>query len=263
MSAPELIVATSVVNPEVQTPLLVTNHENIGMGREFKRIIYAEVLGHAALAGPNADPNAENMGTGRTVSLMERIHVMQPGMLGSSDIFVRNWHAYRAAGIPTVPTLRTSDNRGTLLVTDVKADGSEVYGKGMAQALSGRHDIGRYRANTQIDPLFLEITADKNWQVIVNKANEYTERAVDAGIVLAYDDAFEMIVHPDGTWDLIALDLLHAVAPGEETAGTRGQNRAALSRKYEAYFLAELDIARVRLERRASEARLKIGLMQN
>lgn len=260
MSAPELIVATSVVNPEVQTPLLVTGSERITMGVEFKRIIYAEVLGHAAL-DPSTDPTAAS--TGHTVSLMERIHVMQPGMLGSSDIFVRNWHAYRAAGIPTVPTLRTSDNRGTLLVTDVKADGSEVYGKGMVQALSGRHDLSRHRANTQIDPLFLEITADENWQAIADKANEYTERAIDAGIVLAYDDAFEMIVHPDGTWDLIALDILRSVAPEDETASTRGQNRAALNRKYEAYFLAELDMVRERLERRASEARLKIGLMQN
>src|SRR6266567_1114957 len=61
----------------------------------------------------------------REVSLIER---------PLDQNYVDNWYAFREVGLPVVPTLRES-SRGTLLVTDVKADGSEIYGKGLMHTL--------------------------------------------------------------------------------------------------------------------------------
>src|SRR5688572_175945 len=46
--------------------------------------------------------------------------------------YIDAWIAFREAGIAVTPTLHLS-SRNTLLVTDLKADGSELYGKGLSQ----------------------------------------------------------------------------------------------------------------------------------
>ena len=52
------------------------------------------------------------------ISLIERIH--------ETNSYERNWKAFKEAGLPVLPTLRKT-LEGRLFVTNVKADGSEVY----------------------------------------------------------------------------------------------------------------------------------------
>ena len=59
----------------------------------------------------------------------------------------KNWEAMKKIGLPVVPTLRKLPT-GELLVTDMKADGSQIYGKAFS--------TGDYyqRPRPQIDKFF-------------------------------------------------------------------------------------------------------------
>jgi hypothetical protein len=202
----ERIAATSVANPDLQAMLTVTGEHSIGMGYEEKRLVTAYVsLGHNALSG-----TIEEVADQATVTMLERSFHITEGYY-SPIHFIKNWKAHREADIPTSPALYTTDSPDKLLVTDVKADGSETYGKGRSNNMLYNQETDRPRP--KIDELFLGITADKNLLAIEAKALEYARRATSHNLVLATDDPLELIVHPDGTWDFIALDLTNALTP--------------------------------------------------
>jgi hypothetical protein len=140
------------------------------------------------------------------VSLIERPY---------SPAYVEVWPIMKNAKLPVVPTLRTVQKNGesgndvndlTLLVTDVKRDGSEVYGKGYFRSLFEPLTWSSYRRRPAIDEKFLEIMETQKADVL-KKAREYADRATRYNIVLPRDDPLEMIVHPDGSWDFMILDL--------------------------------------------------------
>lgn len=191
----EVIVATSVVSPHAQTRLEVISREPIGMGVETKNLLTANVIGATAM-GP--------------LTYVERDY-SDPYERRARNTYIKNYTALREAGVPVVPEVLTTDN-DRLLVTDVKADGSEVYGRGMAWALSWcSDDSERSRPHRDVDPHFLRLTSPEKLPDIEKQASVYAANAAEHDIVLAADDPFELKVGPDGRWDLIALDLSEAV----------------------------------------------------
>jgi hypothetical protein len=141
------------------------------------------------------------------------------GKVGSQDVslverqfdenYVSSWHTFREAGLPVVPTLRKS-SKGTLLVTNVRAHGNEVYGKALKHELiAGFYQ--RPRQAKAIDDVFLRLTDPNCFSALSEKVFSYVKIANKNKIKLPWDDPFELVVRPDGSWDFITLDLHYAV----------------------------------------------------
>ena len=162
----------------------------------------------------------------RNVSVVER----KPKE-GSREYF-RKWESLKMAGLPVVPTMRTTDT-DTVVMTDLRADGTGIYGKGVTVS-----DPDREPDRTQAtDEIFLKIVNnDTEIKAIRRKTMELAKKASDKKIRLAYDDAFEMLVHLDGTWDLICLDL--------ENVQTNDEHASVVNQDYALSFLNSLSIAR-------------------
>jgi len=114
---------------------------------------------------------------------------------------LERWKACKDCGIPVVPTLRITDDQ-TLIATDMKADGSEIYGKAMSMYFS------EFRKNTltDVDYIFILIYQSEIAKII-DQAHRLAYLTAQNGILLPIDDGFELIVRTDGSWELIILDL--------------------------------------------------------
>lgn len=146
----------------------------------------------------------------RKIQLVER-----PDDLGYSA----RWAALKEAGFPVVPTLRKT-GEGTVLITDVAKDGTEVFGKSLSVLLqeledsipeedaheASKKDAEMLERVTRVKA-FLELTQGEQLEKIKKQVHEYTQRANEKGILLPVDGQFELLVHPDGTWSLMLLDL--------------------------------------------------------
>lgn len=131
---------------------------------------------------------------------------------------VRIWKIFRDLGLPVVPTLRKT-SRETLLMTDVTADGSRVYGKGFYGLLNGENKgiiTKNFTHNPEMDNLFLKITNPIRFHLIKKKIEQYLKIAKDNFLIFPSDDPLEIVVHPDGSWDLMMLDLYLGKAATED-----------------------------------------------
>lgn len=132
---------------------------------------------------------------------------------GQHGTLYRKWLAMKAAGLPVVPTMRQTD-RDTVVMTDLRADGSELYGKGLGGYILDRIQLRtvRPREKHPLDDRFLELMrSPQDLQKIMDKAAEYAQMANAAGILLPEDDPFELVIHPDRSWDLVCLDIESAM----------------------------------------------------
>jgi len=134
-----------------------------------------------------------------------------------TDEIIQIYYAYKQAKLPVVETFRRS-NDGMVVMTDITADGSKVYGKATSQSMNH----GKPREPSPLDSVFLELIADGSVvKDMHDQALKLAAIAGDHGILLAYDDPFELIIHPDKTWSLVCLDLeqaiLHRSPEGTET----------------------------------------------
>lgn len=72
-----------------------------------------------------------------------------------TEHIIANWQALKNAGIPVVPTLRRlkKENSETLVMTDLRHDGSELYGKGLIfHLLVPEHTEDTIREEHTLDP---------------------------------------------------------------------------------------------------------------
>jgi len=221
--------ATSATNPDIHLKFTVHSGQEIGMGVETKTLLSAR------------DED------GNEFSFFERSsHEKPEERRESNHHYITTWLVCRVAGIPVVPEVFISDN-DTLLVTDVKADGSEAYGKGMAQALTGYlHE--RHRPHTNIDRLFIEATAPSNIDTIKAEAERYSQLATRAQMELPDDDPFELIIHPNGTWELMILDLDRAMhVDSDHLDGILGDRMVRKNREAVDFFMFQLSKIRGKL----------------
>ena len=117
----------------------------------------------------------------------------QEEKMDSSDVWIGKYNMIKEAGIPVVPSVRKISDR-QVAMTDLEADGSVVYGKA---------DMFNGRATRALDHLLVQIDVNE-----VNKvAQEYARLADEAGILLANDDAFALVLSPNGEWAILALDV--------------------------------------------------------
>lgn len=122
--------------------------------------------------------------------------------------YLGKWKKLKEVGLPVVSTMRLTD-QNKIVMTDLKADGSELYGKGIVFEIAlAKYANKTPRESSNIDKIFLEIMDnEEEVELIKEKTNEYAKIATENGISLAVDDPFELVVHPNGEWDLVCLDL--------------------------------------------------------
>jgi len=113
-----------------------------------------------------------------------------------SGHFYYTWMMLKSVGIPTVPTVRIIDDR-KVLMTDLTADGSMFFGKATK--------VTDNRANNICEMEFIFSQIDL---VPVYEELKRVERiAMRNDIILPIDDPFDLLLHPDGSWEVMVLDL--------------------------------------------------------
>lgn len=130
-------------------------------------------------------------------------------------------------GFPVVSDVLLVPDRGSVLVPYVKADGSELYGKGLNLCLrSGEEYIGR---NPKRDEAFLEHVHEsrlpfRGLKAVARQARALASRATKRGIYLPHDP-LELQVRPDNSASLLMVDIADIVT----TDGSRSErDRAAV-----------------------------------
>lgn len=99
----------------------------------------------------------------------------------------------KESGLPVLPTI-VRLNSNEILETNLKWDGSQIYGK----------DSGWYDSpQTNLDQLFLNVNVDQ----VMSKASEIVDLAESKSIKLSYDHPFDLLFHPDGSWEVITRDI--------------------------------------------------------
>lgn len=139
----------------------------------------------------------------------KRLRLVERDFGEATDRIIEMYSAYKKAGLPIVHTFRKT-TEGKVAMTDVTADGSRIYGK----AVSIHHfgSSGEKRSPDPMDAVFLEFMDDKEAVAAIKiEAERIASLASENGIVLAADDPFELVIHPDKTWNLLCLDLEQAV----------------------------------------------------
>lgn len=135
--------------------------------------------------------------------------------------YEKKWQRLKDAGFTVVPSLLISSQtnnertRRTVLVTDMRADGSELYGQNF-NCEESRSEINRF---------FLDLTTPKKITQIEQKGLEYVDLANRLGILLPTDPsgAFTFHVRPDGSWDWDILDpILAEFEPKDIMRGLEG-----------------------------------------
>ncbi len=126
------------------------------------------------------------------------------------------WQLLYSAGIRVVSFMRRTD-RGTVVMPDIRADGSELYGKSLVFQANNtfQTELTQPRAPHPLDSVFLSIVqSPTELATIESVARVYAKKATRNNILLPGDDPFELIVHPDPEhrWDVICLDVEEASA---------------------------------------------------
>ena len=141
------------------------------------------------------------------LSMVERVVGPQ-----NIDIYTKTWKAFKKAGIPVVEHMWKSDE-GKVFVKDLKRDRSEIFGKAYTM-LAAKKFEDQKPALTPMEEKFIKIIETDLPKIkaalenMVMKADQYR-------LVLPWDDAFELLVHPDGTWEIVVLDLNLAIIGGD------------------------------------------------
>ena len=114
--------------------------------------------------------------------------------------YAEYWLKLIRAGISTIPTVWIVGEK-EVLITDMTSDGSVFYGKDNVNPSFQRYEKNKM---TELDAVFLSIDPEE----IKAKAEEIIKKANANGIFLPSDDPFDILIHPDGSWEVIVLDLL-------------------------------------------------------
>jgi hypothetical protein len=108
------------------------------------------------------------------------------------------WNLYIQEGLPVVPEL-WQDGEGKVYMPNLTQDGSALYGKAFEQA-QGEFD------RKAMDAVFVRVWKEQKTE-IENTARQLADEVSTRGLLLPLDDAFDLQVHPDGSWNLMILDL--------------------------------------------------------
>jgi hypothetical protein len=114
-----------------------------------------------------------------------------------SQKFYDSWKLLTDAGIKTVPYVWIASD-DEVVMPDITSDGSRLYGKSELGELRKQN-----RALDEKDTNFAKI----DFEAVKTETERLIQLATEREIVISPDDPFELRVKPDGTWEVIALDI--------------------------------------------------------
>jgi len=123
----------------------------------------------------------------------------------SIEFWLKNWKTFHDAGLPIPPSIRVSQT-GNIFVTNLRANGEEMYGKGFLIEAISKHIFGQSFELRDIDKVFFEVWSTQKKEII-KTIWRLMEIANENNIVLPPDDPFELLVSSDGSWKLVIVDL--------------------------------------------------------
>jgi hypothetical protein len=138
-----------------------------------------------------------------------------------------NLHAMEQARLPVPKGVLINPETGLMLVPDLKADGSELYGKSLMASLLSPQII-RYRPRPAIDEIYVDLTSSDKLPRVKRSLDTLIARANEHDIELPHDDPLELRVRPSGKAQFICVDLdlakTEAVSSESERRLTRESN---------------------------------------
>lgn len=118
-----------------------------------------------------------------------------------AERYVKKWQILRDADVPTASSMRVVDEN-TIAMGDMTRDGSKFFGKELWVKIMDGVDE-KMRELTPMEKIFLGIDSLK----IKEEMGRVLKLAWDKGIRLPYDDPYDILVHPDGSFEVLVLDL--------------------------------------------------------
>lgn len=126
-----------------------------------------------------------------------------------AERYLEKWNILRKNGIPTVSSMGVVDDR-TIVMGDMTVDGSEFFGKEIGIRAYEREYVKK-RPLRMTEQSYLNIDPEA-----LKKEIERVQRlAWDKGIVLPDNDPYDLLVHPNGTWEVLVLDIQQLKPRGE------------------------------------------------
>lgn len=195
------------------TPIPKT-HKNPKTGEDIiKREREIELVGFTDI--PNsAGYEAKNLSK---IKMGEKEKSLVRRRIGSGNIpdYLNIWQAFKSAGLPVVKHMwRSGDHH--IFMKNLKHDGSEIFGKGYAY-LTWHRDPAPL---SEMERKFIKVM-EEDESKIKSSLNDMVKNADANGLILPWDDPFELLLHPDGTWDIVVLDLTKAELKGDTSKNKR------------------------------------------
>jgi hypothetical protein len=216
---PEILSLTKVNNESGHQSTIKVDRQTFfhGGGSKSKSRLRAQFIGYSANSQAEERRKHE-------ISLIERGRNAEWAQTKNLD---QLWLAAKEAGLFVVPSMRVTD-RNTVVMTDILADGTQLYGKGagerMRMELLPTEYDRKYRWEPWIwsksDDVFLQKTDANGIELIRQRLiQEILKPATKNGFSLSLDDCFESAISPDGKLSFIVLDLegCHSLAKDEMT----------------------------------------------
>jgi hypothetical protein len=122
-----------------------------------------------------------------------------------AEAWIKKWKILHDLDLPIPPTIRISQ-KNNIFITNLRANGEEMYGKGLLWEARKMIRERRGFKPRAIDEIFFKIWLEKRGEIL-GEVWRLTDIANEAGVFLPTDDAFELLVSPDGSWRLVIVDL--------------------------------------------------------
>lgn len=126
-----------------------------------------------------------------------------------AERYLEKWNILRRNGIPTVCSMRVVNDR-TVAMGDMTTDGSSFFGKEIGIRAYEKRFIEK-RPLKVTEEVFLSIDPMDLKQEI----ERVQKLAWDKGIILPDNDPYDLLVHPDGKWEVLVLDVQQLKPKGE------------------------------------------------
>lgn len=120
-----------------------------------------------------------------------------------SERYYQRWKYLKDRGIPTLGSMRIVDD-DRVVMGDATVDGSEFFGKGRIRVVYGERDNNRKRELTEKERRFVEIYENGELE---REARRVAEQMEKSGLRFPFDDYFDVIIHNDGSFEVLVMDL--------------------------------------------------------
>ena len=145
--------------------------------------------------------------------------VIKQAYVGNRDIFggerldmsgarryYERWKYLKSVGIQSSHSMRVVGER-YIAMGDMTLGGSAFFGKAKTCDLFSEEFAGVKRKLSPIEEVFMSINPD-----LIKKDLEYIRKIAEGEkIMLPADDPFDLLVHPNGSWEVMVLDLTNMI----------------------------------------------------